>query len=122
MSFKKIESRNIVHYDKDSDDLIISNREENEVVRKNFMFDDFIISVAGSGKIVGLEIRNVSEFLKNSDVDPRILEKLKSATLTVIPKKDFIFIGITFIFIDKTHVFTKKIPITHLPTQEAIIN
>ncbi len=107
--------RTIIHYDEDTDDFIISNKNENEVVKNNFMFDDFTISLTGSGKIVGLEIRNASHFLEESGLDKNLLKKVKSAELRVIPKKDFIYIGIIFLFEENKQIIERKVPITYLP-------
>ena len=60
--------RNVVYCDAEIDDLFVSCKSENERVKKNFMFDDFIISVTEEGRIVGLEIRNVSRFLDNNEI------------------------------------------------------
>ncbi len=105
-------------FDKLDDSLIISNKEDKERVKNNFMIDNFVISLTGSGKIVGLEIREVSSFLKEIGMDISLLENIDRVSLIVTPKRDSIFIG----FILETPNFgSKLIPITHVPI-EAIKN
>lgn len=75
------------------DSLALSCREENEIVKENFIFDDLIFSLTGRGKIIGIQIRNFSRFLKESgsSVD---LDNLKDIKLNIIPKENSLFIGI----------------------------
>ncbi len=101
------------HYDPDYDSLIISNKEENEVVKHNFMFDYFVISMTGKGKIVGLEIKGASNFLEELGYDSEVLNSIKDTNLVITPKRDTVFIGFT---LESSHPkFTQKIPITHIP-------
>ena len=108
---------NFFYYDEKIDDLIISNKELNEKVKKNFMFDDFIISLTGSGKIVALEIKNASRFLIESGRDPKILSDAKDIILEVIPKKDFIGIFIGLMVPEQRNIVEMRVPITHLPME-----
>jgi len=114
---KEKDFRNFVYYDRDVDDIQIYNKEEGDIVRDNFMFGDFIFSLTEEGKVVGLEIRNVSHFLEEYGIDPSILDRLKGAKLKVVPKQDFIFIGVDFQVDEKNSVVEKRVPITHLPVQ-----
>ena len=77
--------------------MLLSCREENENVKENFMFDDIIFSLTGKGKIVGLQIRNMSNILSDSGISPEILNNLKEADLKIIQKENSIFIGIKFV-------------------------
>lgn len=80
-------------YNEIDDSLILSLKEENEIVKENFMFDDLIFSLTGRGKIIGIQIRNFSRFLEESGskVD---LNNLKDIKLNIIPKENNLFIGI----------------------------
>ena len=49
--------------------LILSNRQEDEVVRHNFEARDLIFSLTGKGKIVSLEIREASLFLESCGIN-----------------------------------------------------
>ncbi len=84
-------------YNEIDDSLILSCREENENVKENFIFDDIIFSLTGKGKIVGLQIRNMSNFLSDSDISPEILDNLKEADLKIIQKENSLFIGIKLV-------------------------
>lgn len=102
-------------YDKEYDNLIISNKEPNEKVKNNYMFDDFIISVTGRGKIVSLEILDVSSYFKQIGFDPKILNSVKNVELIVNVKKDFISIGFSIFSMIKKKIDKKMIPIANLP-------
>lgn len=117
---EKKDFKNIVYYDKDVDDIQIYNKDKEDLVDRNFMFDDFIFSVTKDGKIVGLEIRSVSNFLREYGIDSSILLKIKGAKLKVIPKRDLIFIGVDFLVDEKNQVIEKRIPITHLPIHKTL--
>ena len=108
---------NFYYYDKKIDDLIISNKELNEKVKKNFIFDDFIISLTGSGKVVALEIKNASKFLIDSGRDPKILNDVKEVILEVVPRKNFIGIYIGLMIAEQKNIIEMRIPITHLPME-----
>jgi len=84
-------------YNDIEDSIILSCREENELVKENFMFDDLVFSLTGRGKIVGIQIRNLSKMLSESGIDKEIAENIKEASLIVIPKQNNLFIGIVFL-------------------------
>lgn len=105
------------HYDEEADDLIVSNKSENERVEKNFMFDDFVFSVSDEGKIVGLEIRNVSKVLREYGVNPEILERFEGVELEIVAKKDFLLISVSFEIPEEDHIIERKLSITHLPIE-----
>jgi hypothetical protein len=104
----------ISHYDKDIDSLIISSIEDNEKVKKNFMFDDFVISTTNKGKIVSLEIREFSNFLEEMGIKfEQIKDNLDSISLIIRPKRELLFIGMK---LDNNSVI-KQIPIANIPVQ-----
>lgn len=84
-------------YNEIDDSLILSCREENENVKENFMFDDIIFSLTRKGKIVGLQIKNMSNILSESSINPEILDNLKEADLKIIQKENSLFIGIKLV-------------------------
>ncbi|MBU0906636.1 MAG: hypothetical protein KKD18_02890 [Nanoarchaeota archaeon] len=110
------------YYDADADDMIISNKLNDERVKKNYLFDDFVISVTGSGKIVGLEIRNVSNFLKDSGLDADTLKSIKEVELTIVPRRDFIAIYVSLSVLHGGNLVIRRIPITHIPSEIAVNN
>lgn len=88
-------------YSEIDDSLIISCREENEKVRENFMFDNFIFSLTGKGKIVGLQIRNVSKVLIENNINPYILNEISSINLGTAVRQNCLFIGLSIISKEK---------------------
>jgi hypothetical protein len=78
-------------YDDISDSLIVSNKQENEVVRNNFEAGDIIFSLTGKGKIVCIEIRGFSSFLENCNINLNV-ENIQDIELKILPKKDTIFL------------------------------
>ncbi len=104
----------ISHYNEDTDSLIVSCIEDNERVKRNFMFDDLVISTTGRGKIVSLEIREFSRFLKEMGFDiSQIKEHLENMILVVKPKKELLFIGVE---LEKNSI-VRQIPIANIPMQ-----
>ena len=102
---------NVSNYDEDSDSLIISAREDNERVKTNFVLGDFIISLTGGGKVVSLEIREFSNFLKEYGIDFKRVEKeMGNLTLIVKPKKEMLFIGVGL-----NNQAIKQIPVANIP-------
>lgn len=102
-----------IFYDKDYDCLMISEKADNEIVEKNFMFDDITISLTGSGKIVGIEIKDVSNYLEELGYNREILDNIIDGQLVVNPKKDFLFIG--FEILGKTLGKEQRIPVATIP-------
>ncbi len=98
-------------YDKYSDSLIVSNRQENEKVRENFEVGDIIFSLTGKGKIVSIEIRGASSFLESCNINPNILKDIKTISLAVIPKKDTIFLVLKIDSLEGTQLISKNIPL-----------
>lgn len=86
-----MEGKNFM-YDDFSDRLMIFSNDENEKVKDNYVFGDFVISLTEGGKVVGLEIIGISEILRDYDVDPRILDNMKNVELKVIPRNGAIYI------------------------------
>ncbi len=98
-------------YDEFSDSLIVSNRQEDEIVRENFEVGDIIFSLTGKGKIVGIEIRGFSSFLESCDVDVGILKNIENVELAVVPKNDTIFLVLKIDSIEGSSILRKDIPL-----------
>jgi|SRR3989338_2485318 len=84
-------------YNDVEDSLIISCREDNENIRENFAFDNFIIYLTGKGKIVGLQVRNASKVLSESGANSNILKDIKSVNLIVAKKENCLVMAIGII-------------------------
>ncbi|MBU4070304.1 MAG: hypothetical protein KJ646_04945 [Nanoarchaeota archaeon] len=78
------------------DSLIISCKEENENVKERFALGNFIFSLTGRGKIVGIQILNSSEVLSDYNLNPNLLSEIKNVGL-IVAKKDGC-LGIALIF------------------------
>jgi len=102
-------------YDSLSDSLIISVKSVEEKVKRNFMFDDFVISLNGRGKVVALEVREVSAYLKQVGVDSVALKTMKGAQLTVRVKRDFIYIGFAIAYLLDNHLVERALPVANIP-------
>ena len=98
-------------YDGYSDSLIVSNKQENEVVKDNFEVGDIIFSLTGKGKIVGIEIREFSSFLETCNIDLNILRNIENIQLTIIPKRDTIFLILKIESLENEVILSKNIPL-----------
>jgi hypothetical protein len=83
-------------YNNIDDSLAISCKEENENVRESFMFGEIVFHLTGRGKIIGLQIKNVSQLLSESGINIELSE-LSSINLIIIPKDNCLFIGLNLI-------------------------
>ncbi len=84
-------------YNELDDSLIISCKEENENVKESFMFDNFIFTLTGRSKVVGLQIRNISKVLIENNVSPEILNEMKGVTLITKQRENCLLIGLSII-------------------------
>jgi len=98
-------------YDGYSDSLIVSNKQENEVIKDNFEVGDIIFSLTGKGKIVGIEIREFSSFLETCNIDLNILRNIENIQLTIIPKRDTIFLILKIESLENEVILSKNIPL-----------
>jgi len=98
-------------YDKYSDSLIVSSRQENEIVKNNFEVGDIIFSMTGKGKIVAIEIREFSSFLESCNIDTAILENLSDVELKILPRRETIFIALNLKFLEGAVTLSKSIPL-----------
>ncbi len=98
-------------YDNISDRLMITCKKENEKVSGSARVLNVTLDLTSEGKIVNVEIRNVSEYLNNIGVNSKLLDNLKDAEL--ISKK--YNNGYMIYFILKTDTIIEKIPF-NLPT------
>jgi len=83
------------------DNLIISCKEENENVKERFNFGNFIFNLTGKGKIVGVQILNVSEVFPEYNIHPTLLKELNSINLIVAQKNECLGIALFFSFKNK---------------------
>ena len=98
-------------YNEIDDSLIVSNKQENEIVKNNFEVGDIIFSLTGRGKIVSIEIREFSSFLESCNIDPKIIKMMNQVELKVIPKKDTLFLILKIDFLEGQISLSKNIPL-----------
>ena len=98
-------------YNEIDDSLIVSNKQENEVVKNNFEVGDIIFSLTGRGKIVSIEIKEFSSFLESCNIDPQIVEKINQVELNIAPKKDTLFLILKIGFLEGQNILSKNIPL-----------
>ncbi len=98
-------------YDEYSDSLIVSNRQENEVVKNNFEVGDIVFSLTGKGKIVAIEIREFSSFLGSCNIDATIIKNLSDVELNILPRRETIFIALNLKFLEGSVTLSKSIPL-----------
>jgi len=79
------------------------------------MFDNIVIDVATNGKIVGLEIFNVSAYLSEFGFNPEILRNIKNAELNVTQKQDSVMLIFKLSSIINSNLIEQKIPIGMIP-------
>lgn len=83
-----------VNYTAEDDILLIHIGEK---VHDSLEFDQSVIDFSKDDKIVGIEIFDASEFLKNVldiDIDKKRLEEVKSANFSVIQQKEFAYVKV----------------------------
>lgn len=73
-------------YDEDIDSLFLSNKKKTEKVKGSAVVGDFVIDFTTKEKIVGIEIRKVSDFLKPVGITKEMLSEIESSQLKVNDK------------------------------------
>lgn len=110
MNIEYMEKQNF-SYDIYSDSLIISNRQENEIVKKNFEVGDIVFSLTGKGKIVGIEIRGASLFFESCGLEQSVLNSLKNVAFNVIPRRGSIFLILKIESFEGEQTIARDIPL-----------
>ncbi|VVB83853.1 Uncharacterised protein [uncultured archaeon] len=80
------------------DSLIVSCKEENENVKGRFSLGNFIFSLTGRGKIIGIQVLNVSEVLPEYNINPNLLKEIKDINLITAQKEGCLVIALIFTF------------------------
>lgn len=73
-------------YNELDDSLIISCKEENENVKERYSLGDFIFSLTGRGKIVGIQILNTSKVFSDYNIAPEFINNLEEIKMNVFTK------------------------------------
>lgn len=80
------------------DSLIVSCKEENENVKERFNFGNFIFSLTGRGKIVGVQILNASEVFSDYNIDSNLLTELININLIIAQKNGYLSMALILMF------------------------
>ena len=80
------------------DSLIVSCKAENENVKERFVLGNFIFSLTGRGKIIGIQILNSSEVLSEYNLNPNLLNEIKNVSLVVAKKEGCLGIALILNF------------------------
>ena len=75
-----MEKKNFL-YDDFSDRLLISRKQEGDVVAGSVRFLNLVIDFTTENKIINIELRKASDYLKSLGVNPKILDNLTDARL-----------------------------------------
>lgn len=95
-------------YDERVDSLYISRKKSGEEVAGSVEIANISIDITSEGRIVGIEINEISEFLKDLNVDTNILKGIESAGFSVLPKRN----GVLYFLIEmKNPEIYRKIPL-----------
>jgi len=105
------------HYDDFSDRLFISCRNENEKVYGGVRVLNLIIDFTRENRAVGVEIMQVSKYLKSLGINPDILKKLTNAEIVFEQKRD----GYLIYFILYAGSQIERIPYNIIAEQPVII-
>lgn len=104
-------------YDEDLDRIMIFNKlKEGEKVYGSASIFNLIIDFTTNNKIANVEIKNVSEYLKSLDIDPRILNELSNAKIMLKQMRGGFLLSILL----KHKQHTEKVPF-NLPTEEELV-
>ncbi|MBU2616727.1 MAG: DUF2283 domain-containing protein [Nanoarchaeota archaeon] len=101
-------------YDNFSDSLIISRKKQEDVVQGSAEVGNLILDFNSSGKIVNVEFRHISKFLKMMNVNPNILQELKDAELIVHEQKG----AVSLFALLKTPTLNQPIPLATIPVNQ----
>ena len=97
-------------YNDYSDSLIISMRQENEKTAENFMTGDIVFSLNSKGKIVSIEIMEISSFLESCNINPEILNNIHNISFEVVVKRDSLFIVIKIEGFENNNLLKATVP------------
>ncbi len=111
-----METQSNFDYNPLNDSLIVSRKKDDEKVYGSVRIGNLILDMTKEGRILGLEISNISDFFERVDMDSEILNNLTGAELIVEQKIDhaWLFLGL------KTEgMQLKRIPVVIIPMKKA---
>jgi len=85
-------------------------RQENEKTAENFMTGDIVFSLNSKGKIVSIEIMEISSFLESCNINPEILNNIHNISFEVVVKRDSLFIVIKIEGFENNNLLKATVP------------
>ena len=104
-------------YDDFSDRLFISCRKSSDVVSGSVRLLNITLDFTSDNKVVNIELRGASKYLKSIDIDPEILNKLTGAELVFQQQRN----GYLIYFILHSDQKTERIPY-NIITAKPVLN
>lgn len=111
-----METQSNFDYNPLNDSLIVSRKKEDEKVYGSVRIGNLILDMTEEGKILSLEISNISDFFEKVDMDSEILNNLTCAELIVEQEVDHAWL---FLELKTDTIQLKKVPIAIIPMKEA---
>ena len=94
-------------YEEDLDILYINNNFEKEKIESNLVFENIIVDIGESGKVLGVEIDCASKLF---NFPSEQLNNLKLARIQVMKIGNMLTLGIALATLVKEHTFQFMIP------------
>ena len=105
-------------YDEMSDRLMISSREENEVIEGSVRLLNIIFDLTIENRVANIELLNASDYLDSLDIDSSILTNLVGAEF-VIKKAQY---GYLISIVLRSPRAVARVPYNiHLPSEKEVI-
>lgn len=102
-------------YDEMSDRLFISMKKDNDKIYGSVRLLNITLDFTTDNRVVNIELRGSSEYLKSLGINPEILNKLTSAEIVVQPQRD----GYIIYFILKAGDYIERIPYNIITEKKA---
>ncbi len=98
-------------YDDISDSLFISRKQPDEKVQGSAEIGNLILDFTKAGKIVNIEVRNISKFLEMMNVLPDILNELEEVDLIVQEQRG----AVSLFIVLRTPTLKQPLPLAIVP-------
>lgn len=109
--------KSVFMYDEFSDRLLISKKKKDDAILGSARVLNLIITFTTKNKVVGIELKNASKYLKSLKINPDILNELTNAEIIFQQQRDGYLIY--FILVSKDKV--ERVPYNVI-SQEPILS
>ena len=103
-------------YDYLSDSLFISRKQSDEIVQGSAEIGNLILDFTNAGKIVNIEVRNISKFLEMMNVLPDILNELEGVDLIVQKQRG----AVSLFIVLRTLTVKQPLPLAIIPVTKQL--